>query len=300
MAYETGVASSPTDLVSKLATFAGSNGWTVNTPTSGRVFVNGDIYVGVNGDDTNGYVQCRGALGYDAGQAWNAQTNNAGRSNFARLSPGPFTAYHFFAGTEDGSPYLHTVVEVTAGRYGHFTFGRLVKSGPYTGGTYVEAVFWNNAAQYIDQPDANEHQVIADANCTASSGNCENHFWVDVDGLSNNWIQTDYASSNSTPSTLGTGSCRSLGILKEQWSRGSIASNRRTPFLPLYMFVNRPSSARSLVGRIPNMRFVNIAELADGEVVTIGADNWQVFPFIKRGVQTDDWSSSNYGYAYKR
>ena len=300
MAYQTGVASSPSDLLTKLATFAGANGWTVNTPASGRVFVNGDIYVGAYGDDVAGQIQTCGALGYAGGAAWNAQTNSAAWHTRATLSAGPFTSYHFFAGTEDGSPYLHSVVEVTAGRYGHFSFGRLVKSGPFTGGTYCESVFWNELPQYIDNANSSDHQVLGCSIGNVSNVSLRNHFWADVDGLSNNWVLMDSATQLSTASTRGTGSCRQNGLLNNQYSNASIASNRRTPLHPVYLFVNRPASLRSLAGRLPEVRHLHIGEIADGEVITIGADNWQVFPITKRGTQDNDFSSGNYGYAYKR
>jgi hypothetical protein len=292
--YETGIATDPADVVSKLATFAAANGWTVNTPTSGRVFIKGDIYVGVSSDSDE--VFARGALGYDAGLAWNAQPNHSGLSTSIDIGVGPFTAYHFFVGDEDGSDYINVIVEYAAGKYRHMAFGKLIKRGTYTGGTYVDSVNWNNSVLYQNDPDDSQHQVICDANTSGGVG----HFACDYDAKTNNWQRV----VNAGGTQYGLGSARDDGINQIYFAVGVQNWNMRNLVYPLMYFANRASSLRSPVGRIPNMRMVRMSNLMPGETLTIGGDGWLIFPIVQR---TESYGSGNsaiessglYGYGYK-
>lgn len=293
--YETGIASSPSDLVSKLATFAAANGWTISPGTTGSVFIKGDIVVGMIGNASD--VSLRGALAYNGAAAWNAQTNNAGQSTTCDTGAGPFTAYHFFAGAEATKEYLHVAVEVSAGHFRHFSLGSLIKQGTYTGGTYVDSTNWANSTTNQNIPDSGSHQVICDANADTGNG----QVWCDYDAKTNNWQIIRTASQTTT--TLGTGNVRDQGISQMFMSLGYQRWNLRQLLAPLQYFVNRASSLKSPIGRIPDMRMVGMQNLVAGDEVTVGSDTWLVFPMIQR---TDSWGSGNsaiessghYGYAY--
>lgn len=292
--YETGISTDPADLVSKLATFAAANGWTVNSPTSGRVFVKGSIYVGVGSDSDE--VFARGALGYDAGSAYNAQPNNSAMSTVMDIGVGPFTAYHFFVGDEESCDYINAVVEYAAGKYRHLAFGTLIKRGVYTGGTYVDSTNWNNSTLYQNDPNDAQHQVICDANSSGGTG----HFACDYDAKTNNWQRVITAAGTA----YALGSARTNGMNQIYNAVGIQKWNMRNLLWPLSYFANRASSLRSPVGRIPNMRMVRMDNLTPGETLSIGGDNWMVFPIIQR---TESYGSSSsaiessgmYGYAYK-
>lgn len=297
MDYETGSATSPADLVTKLATFASGDGWTVNTPASGLVFLKGSAVVGVNGAAST--VDLRGALSYDSNSAWNAQPNNAGVTTLCNVGAGPFTAYHFFSVTEEGRHALHVVVEISAGRFRHISFGELIKYGQYTGGVYVDCTNWNGSVSFQNIPDAPQHQVICDANGTSQANG---HVWVDYDSKTNNWQRVSNA-GNTDPSRC-SGSFRSDGMGQMFLNRGYLRWNLRNVPSPLTYFANRASGLKSFIGRIPHMRAVGMANLAPGEIISIGGDSWMVFPVTQR---TDTWGSTNssipssghYGYGYR-
>lgn len=54
------------------------------------------------------------------------------------------------------------------------------------------------------------------------------------------------------------------------------------------------------------MRYLNIANFAPGQEITIGTDTWKVFPMLRKGVGTggnpagDIPYSDNHGYAFKK
>src|SRR5690606_24499136 len=141
--YETGVADSPIDLLTKLMVFVELNGWTADGGSSGFVIYNGasgiGIFAGVQA--TSNELQTRACLGFSGGLAWNAQPGNAGVTHVMNLGAGPYTAYHFWVGDEDGNDYVHVTVEKTAGEFRHWALGRLVPFGSITGGVYCDSTF---------------------------------------------------------------------------------------------------------------------------------------------------------------
>lgn len=298
-AYETGTATGPADLLSKLETFATANGWTVNTPSSGKVFTKGTVLAGAFANTAS--LDLRGAITYDGAAAWNAQINHSGLTTVCDIGAGPYTAYHFFVGAESGSDYLHGVVEISASVFRHFVLGTLVKAGTFTGGTYVDTTDWDDATNETNNPEDEQHQVICDAESNDFFGRAKGHVWADFESLTNNWARiretTDYTVGS------GIGSVRRQGILHPNVIVGSQAWSERTPLWPLWYFGNRASSLRSLLGRIPDMRLINIANFVPGQTVTVGGETWQVFPIISRPSGTITSStpySGAYGYAYRR
>jgi hypothetical protein len=295
VAYQTGAASDPADFLSKLGTFAAANGFTVDTVSGGVVFHADDIVVGANAGASA--ISLRGGTAYDGGAAWNAQTNAATTNAIMdSLGVGPYTAYHFFVGDEDGDRYVHAALEITAGLFRHLAFGQLVKYGTYTGGVYVDAVDWSQSSNHANQPTSVQHSVICDANYTGSSGA---HVYIDYDSKTNNfqYVRND----STTPYCIG--SCRSQGIYAPLIAAQGAKWNVRTPMFPMEYFTTRASSLYSAIGRIPHMRYLSLRNLGPGDEITVGGETWKCFPIVQRTTSSGSSSStvnaSQYdGYAY--
>lgn len=297
MDYETGVASDPGDLVSKIGVFAAANGWTFSAPSGGgNVLRKDDVVVGIIGQSSQ--LQARGALTYNGSAAWDAQTNNSGVTLIVDIGAGPYTAYHFFTGEEDTRDYLHVVVEISASHFRHFAIGQLIKEGAYTGGVHVSGTNWNNGVTVQNMPDAGNHQVVCDANCASST----EHLWVDYDSKTDNWQIVGPANDDEEDEFAG--SVRTNGITNPFTVQGFQSWNLRNHMAPMHFFANRPSGLKSPIGRVPNMRMIGLQNLTPGETIDIGGDAWMVFPIIQR-TETSGSSNSSiessgfYGYAYK-
>lgn len=291
--YETGIATSPSDLLTKLITFATANGWTVNTPTSGKVFINGSILCGVK--DNASDVQFRGGVTYAAGSAWDAQTGAASNSCSINTGSGPFSAYHFYSGTEGASVYLQGVVEISAGIYRHFFIGTLVKFGTYTGGEYVDASYHDQTTNIINNPASSNHNYI----CDQSNANTRwGHVRTSVDARANTF--SGLVNLGNQTATSASGDVRGA-MTDNLFSVGYARWNLRTILEPMRVYVVRPSSLRSTMGRIPNMRLLNLVNFSAGEEFAIGGDTWKAFPVFARqtgAVGSTTPSSGLYGYAY--
>jgi hypothetical protein len=298
--YQTGVATDPADLLAKLNTFAVANGWTSNNPTGGgKVLSKSGVVVGFNTDVNDFWM--RGAISVDTGLAWNAQPNNAGVTFTVNVGVGPFTAYHFFAGAEDGQVYLHGVVEILSNIYRHFVFGELIKSGSYTGGTYVDGVYWSPSTTYMNSAHSSQHVTIADSmNGIAAMP----QVWCDHDSKTNNWQLGFSADSHGT--TLMTGNDRASGMNDTLISSiGYQRYNGRTPQWPAQYYVNRASNLRSLIGRIPDFRLLSMQQYVPGDIRTIGGVDWMIFPHCQRtdtqGANPSSTPASLYNaYAYRK
>jgi hypothetical protein len=300
MAYETGVASSPADLLTKLATFAVTNGW-ANTAASGGglMLSKGQIVVGLNTDSDE--LFSRGATAVNGALAYNAQPNNSGTTHSCDLGAGPFTAYHFYSLVEEGKDLLAACVEISSGVFRHWVAADLIKFGAWTGGPYFNSQNHNDGSSEANDPYSSYHRYICDTQ--QSNASQSGHAWVDVDGLTNNW-KLETHDGDYTASTRGPGVFRQDGMLYWFSQVGYQRFNLRTPLFPADIYVNRPSSLRSIMGRIPAFRLCSMRNHTPGEIVTIGGADFQLWPCVSR---TDAWgatsttpSSGYFGYAYKR
>jgi hypothetical protein len=298
LAYETGAASSPADFVTKLGVFAAANGWAVDAVTGGVVFHVDDIVVGMNSDSAN--INMRGGTAYNGAAAWNAQTNApSAMTCIMDIHAGPYTAYHFWVGDEGGRKHVHATVEITDGVFRHLSFGHIIKLGTYTGGVYIDAVNWDETSDDINVPDSTNHQVIGDAGSGLTN---RAHIWVDYDSKTNNFQYVYQNDSFSVDRCYG--SVRFDGIFAALVSTQYMKWNLRTALYPIEYFVGRPSSLFSPIGRIPNMRQLNLRNIAPGGELIIASETWKCFPLVSRtdssgSTSSSTHSSSYYGYAFR-
>lgn len=179
MAYETGAATSPGDLLANLFDFAESNGFTIDSdiasagqsPQHGHISCVDSpeteklISLGFSFDDD--HIRLHPDRGWTGSGDPDDQIDMAGDSAYTSNSgwprasdiTGPHTAYHFFCDNEvsPASPsYIHVVVEYDPGFYRHFGFGRMVKFGKWIGGEYYYGTTWDQGAA-IDDAETGSH-----------------------------------------------------------------------------------------------------------------------------------------------
>lgn len=305
MAFQTGTAASPADLISQLVTFATANGWVVYTPTSGYVFHNPSTgqYVGV-ATNTNTIILA-GALGYSSGAAYSAQPGATSHTARVNDCAGPFKAYYFFA----GPGYIHVVVERSTNLFKHFMFGELEKAGSYTGGHYFDASYHDMTEYGPTQknpnfPDGSAHRYLFDS--WGVSSPFYGTLRLDYDGRTSNWLSRGSQAAN------GTDNNAYKSVVRYNYSRywpfyydSPSLFNQRTVLIPVDVFVGRGANLFSPVGSVKDFRFLNIKNFTPGEILTLGSDEWYVFPHISKTATWDNSSSSvpssgNYGYAYRK
>jgi hypothetical protein len=279
-------------------TFLALSSWDADAPASGdQVLQNGasgvGIFAGIDALATT--WETRGCEGFDAAKAWNLQPGHSGLTMPWTVGAGPYTAYHFWQGDEDGNDYIHITVESVAGLFQHWALGQVVPFGTVTGGVYVDATFLNTGEFTINDPSSSSHVHLCDSNSDGLS-----HIRVDYDGNGpGHWGRVMNAST--TTANFSTGSTRHQGIYEPQIQIGYQRYNLRTPLWPMIYFANRASALRSPIGRMPNIRQVNMRNLFPGEELSVGGDVWKCFPVFARNVEAvapSVASSGLYGYAH--
>lgn len=219
MAYQTGTATDPNDLLQKLVTFLVANGWTQDMSqadgTGWRAHLHrGTTYVNLKG--TTGAVNpwahtvipaaAAGdaslhiylGTGFSGAANWNAQagapTLNGTSTNTGMSMPlptGAITAYHFF--TDSAGDNVVVVVEKTTGIFTHLGWGvSLTKAGTWIGGPYFFAVVHaygfpsdsTTAPGAQNGPSAKAPFVYGDSVNSAASGFVR----ADVDAFTGKWL----------------------------------------------------------------------------------------------------------------
>lgn len=294
MAYQTGTATGIADLLDKLGTFSAANGWTQHRRDANSLSISkGAVFQ--NYFDNTSEIWMKGATGFSSAAAWDAQPGADTNTQKSRHMPGSFAAYHFFAAND----YLHVVVEVDPGLYRHLNAGEIAKSSAYTGGQYSACVSMAATGEFrsglfgnILSGSFSEYVETPALKLNFDGFDAWRHFTGDA------------LSSGSPPYVRSSDHMGGAAPVQYQWFIDWY--NKCTPntlnglsvFAPIYLFVDRASSMMSPLGYVRDLRTLNISAFDPGQTVTIGADQWLIFPASAKGSGT--YGTGNFGYAYKK
>jgi len=319
MAYETGVASSQEDFLTKLSTFAQANGWTqdeLDVPNKELAIRRNNVFISFRWDAvaTTGGIAIFQALGFTMGNTPGNHPNDSGsglisgtpissQRRLDRIGNGPFTAYHFFA----GSVFLHVALEYAPGLYRHCSFGELVKNGTWTGGEYCAGHTW---AGDPDSPANPSHCVLVDWRSQLSNleGATVHVEGMPGEGGTSKWgVVIDSTTVGNDRAGIARVTC--LGGLRDGFLFNALHFIRSNPgngfvsMAPLQVYYRRLLSPEQWfkLGTIPGMRGINIHFINPAEAFTIGADTWRCFPYVrKQFLQLNTDESGNWGIAYRQ
>lgn len=312
MAYAELTATSPDDVIDKIATFASSNGWTIhrnNLVSTNRTLTlsKGTDYIHVyNTNNTDVYLLI--SVGYDGALAPSAQPNPSG-SAVTNLLAGPYTKLYLFA---DSSPsnYIHVAVETSGGIFRHMSFGMMDKLGTWTGGTYVDGTYWRLDGQVAYHWEQQHSALFCSSSyypyTICGSIRCD----IAEDSVTNGFARlSERFSYRAYTGLFGNQSNSSNGdgyLTTQFYNRNAAPFSSQVTLGTILADVSRTGGFWSTLGAFPNVRYLNIANFAPGQEITIGTDTWKVFPMLRKGVGTsgspagDIPYSDNHGYAFKK
>lgn len=80
--------------------------------------------------------------------------------------------------------------------------------------------------------------------------------------------------------------------------------NEATILLPIKPLARRASGGLTIIANLKNARYLRNDNLAPGEIITLGADQWKTYPFFRKDVTLrnsggDYPHSGTFGYAIK-
>ena len=335
MTYETGTATDLEDLLSKLDTFATTThgGWTAGyspnpNTTNGWFELHkgslsfsakypvGETPTAMSCHQASAYVNTSTAPGGHTGDSGNGyNTGDTGHTNANLLTErcvrdignGPFPSYHFFADDTSPNDYIHVVVEPTTNMFRHFGFGILTRFGDnWTGGEYVYG-HYHDTATNAPATDTG-HNCLLDGVGTTVLRSAT----VRIGGLLNIgsavWgVSNPTASASLLTDTASNARQQIHGGFRagiEARGFGTPIGNGSSGVVPLYSisaYYRDPNNARvQLLGYMPDVRGVNVLNFTPAQEVTIGVDDWVIFPFSIRTTAAVANRSLYSGIAYRK
>jgi len=297
MPYDTGTTTSHADLHSRINTFLTANGWTQD----GNVLYKGNVFAEVT-DDTS-YLQVKGGQGQSGGTL---TTPCAAVSRISTVCWGPDIVfpctYHFFA---HSSPDMFMCVLNHNTLYVQWmTFGELNKYGTWNGGQYYGSsyntgnlqnrfLFYNWESRFYNTQAGQTTNVgigLFWAAKYASNGGYGNMQMVcDIEGALGDWIDNYGTLSAGNPAFNGSYYARDL----VPYSPNTF--NTQATLIPINIYVGRASAFNSIVGEPGHTRYVNIKHYNIGDIITLGAEKWMVFPHAEKSAHslTDPGSTTS-------
>lgn len=339
MAFQTGTATGPGDLLVQLWDFLATNGWTIDVDWSSasqspqfgvihrrlspeselnltwalaadadtiRIFPLRDYTSGDPADNLSGAFFA------------SSYTSNTGLT--VNAIPGPFENYWFF----EGDYYIHVVIEYTSGFFRHFGCGQLNKIGSWSGGEYYYGHYWEQNVSQIDSPNSQSHFPPHESLTSGSSSRATVMYGTLIDGSPFPNI-AGRQSPESVWHAMGIDNGTGAGTDRDGRDRGALSANsiRRSalwpimgigqsqfngyrPLLPITYFAsaNQPNpDYEHVIGTVPDTRNLSLINLGVKEIVTVGSDQWYTFPLTRKLVpETSDNTeqSLSFGIAYRR
>jgi hypothetical protein len=299
MAYQTGTLNSLADIQTVIRTFLVDNGWTWDTGSStiykDTVFVQ---FVTPSGDK----VLFRAKTALSGGSSAPRDVGMGrmirdGTGNVPAVITYPATYWAFLADDE-----FYFVVNYDVSRYQYVMWGRSTvdvgsATGAYISGSVNESTFPSGAT--------NMGCGIAIAPTGVASGASAVYgyrtsapFWDDRQGagtgvlggypdLRSSFLHSDLGdatwslhiqSGANTYTGVGNGYAGNLSaVLPNTW-------NAESPLLPLRAYRLLTESKVALVADMQHARQCRVDNFNDAEIISIGPDQWQVFPFHRKDI----------------
>lgn len=314
MAYATGTASSPLDLLDKLRLFLLASGWTTNLyqqdgPTSPTwrlhmqkgtdLFVN--LYASNNstcpalnqrsGTSNVSILAVNMSDGFNAANGWHQQPGSPLFSSYRWAGmmselAGAMPAYHFFSYTDSDDVLI--AVEFRTGVYQFMGFGKLAKfTAAAEYGQWFFGSTQSSESSYDPSYDADgtyQKELIPFREGYLVSGNYSpsSFLRVNVDSY-NGWAASSRNNSGS-PAVMGA-----VGQARwDEWMRSATmtAAGWQTVLLRQTVYVPRADTSYSPMGEIKHMRRLEMTNYLAAEEFTLGSDVWKVFPYRQKGGPT--------------
>lgn len=287
MAYQTGSLTDLLSLKTAIYTFLTSNGWTQN----GQVVEKGNVFVRLHHTNSSqSHIKVYGGTGKDGGN--NLLDEEIGGTLPDRkfnIQLGTYT-YHFFL---ESTPKDQFYCIVNYGlQCGWICFGEIVKMGIFTGlGTYFGASYYST----IDTGTGTSKWFSYGAGTTDGANNGElvsnmNPFpFMATNSVSQNcilqcelygdkWVGNTGQISGSDEET-----CLSQVTTFNLNMSGHNEYNSQAVLVPFYLTGMRGNDDLSFFGYIDQIRNVRQTDFNIADLMTIGADQWMIFPGYKRG-----------------
>ena len=308
MAYETGSASSPSDLLDKLRAFLLTNGWTINSFITigsgkrlhiqkGSCYYNFRAYHGetvsdvddLNSERTTNFWGIGGypSDGYSGANNWNSQPGCPlygyyYRGGYANQLSSAIPTYHFFTYTDITE--VHVVIEFVTGKFQHINFGDLQKYNPSALGgcwmsmpTSMDSQLPHSYGQ--DFLTASSMVPFRGASYLGAGGYNSSAIRVNIDNH-DGWAFEGSGDSISNSPIAAVGP----HYYNQEFETATTSPySWQTQLLPYVIGIVRSNASVSPFGEIKHLRELDITNYIEAEEIVLGPDTWKVFPLYQKG-----------------
>lgn len=240
---------------------------------------------------------------------YNAEPLGTVVSNDWRPRGTNYTAYHLFANND----YIYLVLENQPGQFTHFGFGNIDKQGmSYTGGSFVYGTEYN-----LDPNATNRGNVVFNDFVPFRSISGRRHFACHLGSSNSNPIRSNNAASASVnsgilplfnfPGQQYLANSQNEHFYSQIFALGPNPVNSQTVLFPIPIFCSTTGSGNvnsyQYQGVLKDIRVCSMFGRLPGELITIGSDQYQLFPMRKLQTTTNvvnDDNSFTAGFAIRR
>lgn len=243
MAFQSGITTSPNDLLDKIRLFAtGACGYTQLMYQADAGYFRLHLQHAASGQFVNLHsyannIAWGGSTSFNSGLPYGSQTVASGSFSVDQLSG---SAEYFLFG---GDGWCYCIVQTTSTAYAPLIFGAIIKTCTFTGGAFLS--------------DTYNTRVRAD-----------------IDGNINKW--------KVNISGVDAARAFYFSTARQLDNHSPIAFNGVTPLYPCTVDVGRPTPSNfySMVGYAPGVRLLKMSgQYVNKDIVTLGGNDWMVFSF---------------------
>ena len=280
MAYVTGSAANISDLAAALRNACIANGW---ANPAGNILSKGTSFFSVAA--SGNFVELKGGLGQSSG------TLTTASPNFVRLGGSYMTfpvTYEIHILTNPDEVYM--VVNYNSDYYQQLSFGTSdvagAGNGPWITGAHNSALTSNNNG-------CNVSTTFNDIYCYCYSSFSTNAVGLFIRGVWNDEVGSSYFYTTlGTPGWYGAGDSTngikngSAGLVAGLLGSLPSAFNSTTVLLPIKGVKNMTNNGVATVVNPRNARLCRLDNLTPGSIVTYGADQWKIYPWLRKDATT--------------
>lgn len=303
MAYITGLANNIGELWTALTSGLTSNGWTA---AASNIYTKSGVYVKLL--QTSNRIEILGGTGESGGALTGAPVPNSPYDGTMSLSPVGTTGFqypaNYYLHIHSSPDEVYFFVNESGTRWSWLAFGKSNVGGlPGSGNWYAATNAhkfdnYNTKSLMLSDGTFNSYHYYStaalfwDSNASGTPGNGDQPYNSSVhhgfDG--NTWSKggADVGSESFFGWSDSPAQVRILapifGLLKAQpntWNQQSV-------LLRAQAYVCRGSNKFSLVVDPEHCRYLRNDNYQDGDIITLGSDEWKVYPFIKRDTLNRD------------
>jgi len=289
MAYTSFSPSGFAETLSQIAAFLSSDmGWsasydsgaeqaTIVPKANEATFVLGYYY---DDEYTGNWITCQVSKG---GNVFTANVN---------MMPAVSKVWIFAGSTPE--PWCHVVIRSAPGDYHHLYFGYLERYGAWSCGAVADGTLWDSSYRYRESAfHVHNHMLFSGESYWAFSTAAEKMGGVLLEGVNVSKGIARFARATGSYSISSypddaSAYAAAYGGFKDHANGGLVSQgtplhNGITPMTPILLTADFDLNGnRTPIGSPPGVRMVNITDYNPEDVVTFGADQYQLFPLANK------------------